>query len=85
MSRKTTQFRRKIKQAIRKGTPTSALVPTAVVKSDGRATFYGHADATDEETGKPQKEGRRYPGRASNAVVTQPMDPVKATRLCNLK
>lgn len=86
MSRKTTQFRRKIAQLSRTRTDDckSMLIPSERVKSAGRATIHGQIDTLDED-GRPQRAGKRYPGKATGAIGTEPMKPEKAQRLLKLK
>jgi hypothetical protein len=83
MSRKTTQFRRKFAQFVRAGKSKDdvvAILPTARVRSKGRTTIYIGTDTTEPETGKTVKAGKRIPGRASNAIVTEPMGEEKLRR-----
>ncbi len=72
MSVRSTQFKRKVGQARRVGiTDFSGLIHYGQAKSAGRRTVFGQVDSLDED-GNPQKAGKRYPGRATNKVCTEP-------------
>lgn len=77
MSRRTTQFKKKIGQQRRTGgVSLPEILPMSTVKSDGHTTIYGQVDSLDDE-GNPQKAGKRYPGRATGKTVTEPMKAEK--------
>jgi hypothetical protein len=86
MSHKTVAFKRKLAQQFRKSNSVDkeALLPRQTVKSQGLKMVYGQADAMDE-FGKPQREGRRYPGIASGRVCSEPISERKAAILMAVK
>lgn len=84
MSIRTVRFKKKVAQAKRTGkTEFFQLLPSGRVKSDGRTTVFGQVDSLDED-GNPQKAGKRYPGRASDKVVTERMKDSKMSLYARL-
>lgn len=85
MSRKTSIFLRKVRQLRSKNAsaPITDILPTSRVKGSGRMTIIAIVDTQDED-GRLVKAGRRGPGRATNATVTEPMKEAKLSRLVKL-
>lgn len=92
MSKKTTAFKRKVAQALRKGVEVEVLIPRARVISKGRTTRLveinprmGGEDSINITFDGEAKVYKRFPGHASGRVGTEPMNPEKADRLKKLR